>query len=203
MVLTAQAVDRVKPLVFVVGLYPLLRWFYLGWYDGFGVNPTEFLTRSSGIWTLVCLIVTLSLSPIKQWLAAPALIRLRRMCGLFAFFYASLHTLAWAWWEQNLVLKDMALDVWQRPFVSVGMAAFLVMLAMALTSSQSAMRRLGRWWKALHRWVYLVAVLSIVHFWLHKTGKNDFYEVTVYGLIVAALLVWRIWNRFKPETKKA
>ena len=201
MLLSPQAIDRSKPLLFVVGLYPLLRWFYLGWQDNLTVNPTEFLTRSSGIWTLVCLIATLRVSPLRHWLGVPALIRLRRMFGLFAFFYATLHTLAWAWWEQNLVLGDMVMDVWKRPFVTVGMAAFLVMLAMALTSNQRAMRRLGQWWKVLHRWVYLVAVLSIVHFWLHKAGKNDFYEVTVYGVIVALLLGWRLWHRFKPETK--
>lgn len=201
MLASAQAIDRLKPVLFIVGLYPLLRWFYLGWQDDLTVNPTEFLTRSSGIWTLVCLIATLMLSPMRHWLGMPALIRWRRMFGLFAFFYASLHTLAWAWWEQNFVINDMAIDVLARPFVSVGMAAFLVMFAMALTSNQRAMRRLGRWWKALHRWIYLVAVLAIVHFWLHKAGKNDFYEVTVYGVIVALLLGWRVWRHFKPEIK--
>jgi len=146
----------------------------------------------------VCLIATLLVTPLRDWLQEPALIRIRRMCGLFTFFYASLHTLAWAWWEQNLVLVDMLRDVVQRPFVSVGMAAFLVLLAMALTSNQRAMRAMGRYWKALHRWVYLVAVLSIVHYWLHKAGKNDFLEVTIYGGVVAALLAWRLWRRFRP-----
>lgn len=185
-------------MLFFAGLYPILRWLYLGVNDGLTVNPTEFLTRSSGIWTLVCLLATLLVSPLRDWLNEPALIRLRRMCGLFAFFYAALHTMAWAWWEQNFVLTDMGLDVLERPFVSVGMAAFVVMLAMALTSSQAAMKRMGRWWKALHRWVYLVAMLAIVHFWLHKAGKNDFFEVTIYAVIMAALLGWRVWRRYHP-----
>jgi len=199
--LTAKHVAWFKPLLFLAGLYPLLRWVFLGWQADLTANPTEFLTRSSGTWTLVCLIATLLVTPLRDWLQEPALIRIRRMCGLFTFFYASLHTLAWAWWEQNLVLIDMLRDVVQRPFVSVGMAAFLVLLAMALTSNQRAMRAMGRYWKALHRWVYLVAVLSIVHYWLHKAGKNDFLEVILYGGVVAALLawrLWRLWRRFRP-----
>ncbi|WP_256462175.1 sulfite oxidase heme-binding subunit YedZ [Orrella daihaiensis] len=180
-------------------MYPLLRWFYLGLTDGLTVNPTEFLTRSSGTWTLVCLMATLLVSPLRDWLNEPALIRLRRMCGLFTFFYATLHLLAWAWWEQNFVLADMGLDIVKRPFVTVGVVAFLVMLGMALTSSHRAMVAMGRYWKALHRWIYLVAVLSIIHYWLHKAGKNDFLEVTIYGLVLAALLGWRLWRYCRPK----
>ena len=190
-------------MLFTAGLYPLLRWFYLGATDSLTVNPTEFLIRSSGLWTLVCLVATLLVSPLRNWLGEPALIRLRRMCGLFAFFYATLHTVAWAWWEQNFVLVDMGFDVVQRPFVSVGMAAFIVMQAMALTSTQFAMKRMGRYWKALHRWVYLVAVLAIVHFWLHKAGKNDYSEVMAYGAIMVALLGWRVWRRYWPGSRQA
>lgn len=195
--LSVKQIGLIKPLLFAAGLYPLLRWLYLGLTDGLTVNPTEFLTRSSGTWTLVCLIATLLVSPLRDWFDEPALIRLRRMCGLFAFFYATLHTLAWAWWEQSFVLIDMGIDVLERPFVTVGMAAFVVMLAMALTSNQRAMKAMGRYWKALHRWVYLVAVLAIVHYWLHKTGKNDFFEVTIYGAVTAALLGWRVWRRYR------
>lgn len=204
--LSAKHIAWIKPFVFVAGLYPLLRWLYLGFSDSLTANPTEFLTRSSGTWTLVCLIATLLVSPLRDWIKEPALIRLRRMCGLFAFFYAMLHTLAWAWWEQNFVLIDMGLDVLKRPFVTVGMAAFLVMLAMALTSSQRAMKAMGHYWKALHRWIYLVAVLAIVHYWLHKAGKNDFFEVVMYGAVVAFLLAWRLWRfwrRSRPETRTA
>lgn len=176
----------------------MLRWLYLGFADGLTVNPTEFLTRSSGTWTLVCLVATLLVSPLRDWLNEPALIRLRRMCGLFTFFYATLHTLAWAWWEQNFVLADMGLDVLERPFVTVGVAAFAVLFAMALTSSKRAMKALGPYWKALHRWIYLVAVLAIVHYWLHKAGKNDFVEVTIYGMVLGVLLGWRVWRRYRP-----
>ena len=198
--LTVQRMVWVKSLLFLAGLYPLLRWLYLGWQGDLTANPTEFLTRSSGTWTLVCLIATLLVSPLRDWFNEPALIRARRMCGLFAFFYASLHTLAWAWWEQNLVPADMLRDVFERHFVSVGMAAFVVLLAMALTSSKAAMRAMGKYWKALHQWVYLAAVLSIVHYWLHKAGKNDFAEVILYGAVVAFLLGWRLW-RFKRRSQ--
>jgi len=199
--LSASEVDRLKPWLFVVGLYPVLRWAYLVWTNDLTANPTEFLTRSSGLWTLVCLIATLLVSPLRDWFGQPAMVRLRRMFGLFTFFYVSLHTMAWAWWEQNLVPVDMALDVVRRPFVTVGMAAFLVLLALALTSNQRSMRALGSRWKSLHQWIYLVAVLAIVHFWLHKAGKNDFAEVIIYGGVIAALLAWRVWRRFRPETK--
>ena len=197
--LTARHIAWIKPVLFVAGLYPLLRWVFLGWQADLTANPTEFLTRSSGTWTLVCLVATLLVSPLRDWLHEPALIRLRRMCGLFTFFYASLHTLAWAWWQQNFVPIDMLLDVFERPFVSVGLAAFLVLLAMALTSSQRAMRTMGRYWKALHRWIYLAAILSIVHYWLHKAGKNDFSDVMIYGAVVAVLLGWRLWQRWRPK----
>ena len=197
--LSASRIAQIKPLLFVAGLYPLLYWFYLGFTANLGVNPTEFLTRSSGTWTLVCLLITLLVTPLRDWLDEPALIRLRRMCGLFTFFYATLHMLAWAWWEQNFVVVDMGLDVVKRPFVTVGMAAFLVMLAMALTSNQRAMKAMGHYWKALHRGIYVIVILAIVHYWLHKAGKNDFFEVTLYGVAASLLLAWRIWRRYRPR----
>ena len=139
---SVQAVDRAKPLLFVAGLYPLLRWVWLGLNNGLTANPTEFLTRSAGTWTLVCLLVTLSISPVRQWLSQPALLRWRRMCGLFTFFYAVLHALAWSWWDQGLALDSMLADVWKRPFIMVGMAAFLTMTLLAVTSTKGWIRRL-------------------------------------------------------------
>ena len=200
--ITAKQVDRFKPLLFVLGLYPLARWFLLGWQGDLTANPTEFLTRSSGIWTLVCLLVTLSVTPLRDLSGQPALIRLRRLCGLFTFFYASLHMLAWAWWDQGFILPAMVEDAVTRTFVCVGLVTFLVLLLLALTSSQRAMRTLGRGWKRLHRWIYLAGALSIVHFWLHKAGKNDFAEVTIYGTLMGLLFAWRLWRWLKPETKK-
>jgi methionine sulfoxide reductase heme-binding subunit len=195
--ISSSQIALIKPLLFLAGLYPLLRWFYLGWQNELTVNPAEFLTRSSGTWTLICLIATLLVSPLRDWLDQPALIRLRRMCGLFTFFYASLHLVAWAMWEHDFAALEMVTDVIERPFVSVGVAAFLLMLAMTLTSNQRAMKAMGKYWKALHNWIYVVAVLAIVHYWLHKAGKNDFLEVGIYGTAVAALLAWRLWRRLR------
>lgn len=128
-----QSVSRFKALLFLLGLFPLARWVWLGWHDQLTANPTEFLTRSSGTWALVCLLVTLSVSPLRQIIDEPALIRVRRLCGLFAFFYGALHALAWAWWEQGFEIDPMLADIVRRPFISAGAAAFLLMLSLAGT----------------------------------------------------------------------
>ena len=124
---SARTVDRAKVVLFVLGLYPLARWIWLGLHNELTANPVEFLSRSSGTWTLVCLLVTLAVSPVRTWLKQPALLRWRRMCGLFTFFYASLHALAWAWWDQGFEPLAMWVDVAKRPFNMEGMAAFLTM----------------------------------------------------------------------------
>jgi sulfoxide reductase heme-binding subunit YedZ len=201
--ISPEALDRLKQLLFLVGLFPMVRWFWLGWQDQLTANPTEFLTRSSGTWTLVSLLVTLSISPLRQVLGQPSLIRLRRMCGLFTFFYASLHALAWAWWDQGFFIGPMIRDVIDRPFISVGMTAFVLLLLLAITSNQRAMRLLGVRWKWLHRGVYVIGALVILHYWWHKAGKNDFSEVTVYALVMVFLLGWRLVSWLKPGIKKA
>jgi len=205
--LSAAQVDRFKPVLFLLGLFPLVRWIWLGWQDELTANPMEFLTRSSGTWTLVCLMLTLTVSPLREWFNQPALIRWRRLIGLFAFFYAFLHAMAWAWWDQGFGLSAMWRDVIDRPFITVGVLAFVVLLALALTSNLWSMRKLGKRWKWLHRFIYLAGALAILHYWWHKTGKNDFEEVTVYGILMAILLSWRLVGprliaKVRPETKK-
>lgn len=192
--LSVQTVDRAKLLLFVLGLYPVLRWVWLGLTNGLTANPTEFLTRSAGTWTLVCLLVTLSISPLRQWLKQPALLRWRRMCGLFTFFYAVLHAMAWSWWDQGFEFQAMLADVWKRPFIMVGMAAFLTMSVLAITSTRGWMRRLGSRWQSVHRLIYLIGLLAILHYWWHKSGKSDFSTVTVYALFMAVLLGWRLYR---------
>lgn len=191
MTLKAETVSRFKPLVFLLGLFPLARWFWLGYTDGLTANPAEFLSRSSGTWTLVCLLVTLAITPIRQLTRQPALVRLRRMCGLFTFFYAFLHALAWAWWEQGFDPAGMLADVVKRPFITVGMAGFVLLLLLAMTSTQGAIRRLGKRWQTLHRTIYLIGIFAILHYFWHKAGKNDFAAVINYAVVLAVLLAWR------------
>jgi sulfoxide reductase heme-binding subunit YedZ len=199
--LSAKTFDRAKPLLFIAGLYPLLRWVVLGYHNALTANPVEFLTRSSGTWTLVCLLVTLAISPLRQWLNQPALLRWRRMCGLFTFFYAMLHALSWAWWDQSFELLPMLADVWKRPFILVGAAAFLTMALLAITSTHAWMRRLGPRWQLLHRSIYLIGVLAILHYWWHKQGKNDFDTVLIYAAVLAFLLAWRVYRAWQ-KTKR-
>lgn len=192
--LTALEVDRIKPIIVLLCALPLLRWVWLGYSDQLTANPTEFLTRSSGTWTLVGLLLTLAVTPVQTMLGQSALVRVRRLLGLATFFYAVLHMLAWAWWDQGFDLVLMFNDVVQRPFVAFGFAALVVLSLLAVTSNQWSMRRLKRGWKKLHQWIYVASIAVIVHYWLHKAGKNDFSEVLVYAGILAVLLGWRLWR---------
>jgi sulfoxide reductase heme-binding subunit YedZ len=198
---------RVKPFLFLLALFPVFRWVWLGFNDGLGANPPEFLIRSTGIWALVALWLTLAITPLRRLLHQPALIRLRRMLGLFAFFYTALHLLGWAYWERGWSLASMWDDVVQRPFITIGMVAFVPMLALACTSTHGWIRRLGRRWQTLHRSVYAIAALSVLHFWLVRSGKNDFFEPYVYAFILAILLLIRVayfWlARARPSKLRA
>jgi sulfoxide reductase heme-binding subunit YedZ len=195
--LDARAVGRIKPFLFALGLLPFLRWIWLGFHDGLTANPIEFLTLSSGTWTLVCLLVTLGITPLRRLANQPALVRVRRMCGLFTFFYAFMHFLTWAWWDQGWVLSSMIADVKQRPFILVGFTAFVLLSLLALTSPQAAMRAMGRNWQRLHRAVYAVGILAILHFWWIRAGKNNFEDPIIYGGVLIALLGWRVAGRLR------
>ncbi len=197
-----MSVGVAKCIVFALGLFPLARWVAMGFTTGFGANPTEFLTRSSGTWTLVCLLVALGITPVRQLTGQQALARLRRMTGLFAFFYACLHFTTYLWFDQFFDVVSMLRDVVQRPFILMGFGAFLLLIPLAVTSTQGWMRRLGRRWGQLHRLVYAVGVLAIVHYWWHKAGKNDLSEVVVYAGVLVVLLAWRVlWPRFKSRRR--
>lgn len=186
-----------KPIVFLIALYPLGRWVWLGLHDGLTANPPEFLIRSSGIWALVALCLTLAITPLRRMSGWQVLLRYRRMLGLFAFFYTVLHVVAWAWWERGWSLSSMWQDILQRPLIAIGVVATVAMLALALTSTRGWMRRLGANWQRLHRLIYPIAILSVWHFWLIRAGKNDFFEPYVYGAAVAVLLLARLgpWLR--------
>jgi sulfoxide reductase heme-binding subunit YedZ len=182
-----------KPLFFALGLMPLgtLVWAIL--VDQLGANPAETLVRSTGDWSLRLLCVVLTLTPLRSVLGWAALARLRRMVGLFAYFYVTLHLLSYAWFDMGFELGDIARDIAKRPFILVGFLALVLLSAMAFTSFNLAIKTLGgKAWKRLHQSVYLVALLAILHFFWMRAGKNDFAEVMVYAGVMAVLLGWRV-----------
>ena len=191
-----------KPLVFVLCLLPL-AWLVFGAInDQLGANPAEALIRSLGDWTLRFLCLTLAVTPLRVRTRTPQLARYRRMLGLFTFFYACLHLLAYGWLDMGLDMADIGRDILKRPFILVGFACWLLLLALAATSFNRAVRWLGgRQWQALHRLAYVIAPLALLHFFWMKSGKNDFAEVAVYALVIAALLLERLVRYFKPKSR--
>jgi len=196
--LPAVQLSRVRAALFVLALIPLGRLVLLGVVDRLGANPVEFVMRSLGTWTLVMLCVTLSITPLR-WLTGWAwAVRLRRMAGLFCFFYAALHFTTYLWLDQWFDFSAIFADIGKRPYITVGFVAFLLLIPLAATSTSAMVKRLGgRNWQRLHRLVYLIAVAAILHYWWHKAGKNDFSEVSVYAAVVGALLGVRVlhWAR--------
>ena len=189
----AASVARFKPLVFLLGLFPIFRWIALAYGpEGLGANPSEYLIRSTGIWAVVYLWATLCITPLRRLVGQPALVRVRRMLGLFSFFYTTLHVLGWAYWEHGAALDLMWADVLQRTFVWVGVLAVLPMILLALTSTQGWMRRLGHSWQRLHNCIYGIAVLSVLHFWLVRSGKVDYAEPLAYAGVLAAIFLARL-----------
>ncbi len=179
-----------KPAVFVTCLLPLawLIWNLVS--DNLGPNPIEELTRQSGEWTLRFLLLTLALTPMRHALGQTWPLRFRRMLGLYAFFYACVHLLTYVWLDQFFWWEEIGRDIVKRPFITVGMTAFVLLVPLAVTSTQAMVRRLGRNWKRLHRLVYVAAVCGVVHFyWLVKA---DTREPLVYAVILAVLLSVRV-----------
>ena len=194
-----------KPLVFPLALAPALWLVWAAANGGLGSNPAEALIRGTGEWTLRMLCVALAVTPLRELTGWTALARLRRMLGLFAFFYACVHLSAYAWLDMGFDLPALWRDVGKRPFIFVGMAAWALLLPLALTSFQAAVRALGgRRWQGLHRLVYGVAGLALLHFFWMRAGKQDFAEVWVYCAIVAALLGWRLlrWGRRAAQQRR-
>jgi len=187
-----------KPALFVLALVPLAFLVYRGMSNDLGANPVETINRFTGDWVLRFLLVTLAVTPLRRLFGWNALLRYRRMLGLYAFFYVCLHFLSYAWLDQYFVLADIIKDVAKRPYITVGFACFLMLIPLAATSTNAMIRRLGaRRWQALHRLVYLVGVGGIVHYlWL---VKSDMREPLIYGAILAALLGFRLWHMARRE----
>ncbi|MBS0330187.1 MAG: sulfoxide reductase heme-binding subunit YedZ [Proteobacteria bacterium] len=183
-----------KCWLFAVCLLPLARLFVLGSGGGLGANPIEFITHSTGTWTLVGLLVTLSVTPLRRLSGRADLIRYRRMLGLFAFFYAILHFMTYLWLDQFFDFASIAKDIVKRPFITVGFAAFVLLIPLAVTSTRVMMRRLGRRWQPLHRLVYLIALLGVIHYvWL---VKKDLTQPLMFGAVLVLLLAMRLpWSR--------
>jgi len=179
-----------KPVVHLLCLAPLLFLIWSAFADELGANPVEKLTHESGLWTLRLLLVTLALSPLRQWTGTAAWIRFRRMVGLYAYFYCCCHFAIWFIADHSLDLGDMLEDVIKRPYITLGFSAFVLLLPLAITSNQAMMRRLGRNWKALHQLVYAILLLAVLHFlWLVKA---DYLEPTIYAIIAVVLLLHRV-----------
>ena len=184
-----------KPLLFVLALLPL-AWLLDGAIaNTLGANPAEALIRSTGDWTLRWLCLTLAVTPLRQLTGWHALARLRRMLGLFTFFYGVLHFLCFAWLDMGFDPEAILKDIPKRPFILVGTLALLLMLPLAATSSNRAIRALGtKRWQALHRLVYATALLALLHFFWMRAAKNNFAEWSVYAALMAVLLGWRLWR---------
>lgn len=180
-----------KALVFAACLIPLARLITLGYFDRLGANPIEFITRSTGTWVLIFLLITLTVTPLRRITGWQWLIKLRRMLGLFAFFYACLHFTTYIWLDQFFDVQEIIKDVIKRPFITIGFASFILLIPLAVTSTNAMVRRLGgKRWQALHRLVYFVAVGGVIHYWW--LVKKDLTQPIIYAALLSVLLGYRI-----------
>lgn len=186
--------SQLKAALFLASLIPLIRLVWYGYSGQLGANPIEFITRSLGTWTLVFLLITLSITPLRKLSGWSWLIKLRRMAGLFAFFYALLHFITYIWLDQFFDLHSIYKDVIKRPFITIGFAAFILLIPLAITSSNAMIKRLGgKRWLLLHRLIYLIAVFGVLHYWW--LVKKDITQPLIYSAVLATLLAYRIVTR--------
>lgn len=187
-----------KPLVFVLCLLPLVWLVVAAATNQLGANPAEALIRATGDWTLRALCLVLAVTPLRVLTATPQLARFRRMLGLFVFFYGVLHLLSYSWFDMGFDVADILRDIAKRPFILVGSLALVLLVLLAGTSFNRAIKALGgKRWQALHRSVYAAAGLAVLHFFWMRAGKNDFAEVALYAVILAVLLGWRAWRHWR------
>jgi len=198
--LSNKQVGWVKALVFVLALLPFARLVW-GTASGAFTDPLAAITQGSGEWALYFLCITLGVTPLRRLSGWNWLLKLRRMIGLFTFFYALVHFIAFLWFDHFFDVAEMFKDVIKRPFILVGFIAFILLIPLAATSTNGMIKRLGgKRWQWLHRLIYLIAPLAILHFWWMKAGKNDFAQPILFGLIVAVLLGLRVvWSRTKAR----
>ena len=189
-----------KPAVFLACLLPFVWLFYGAVTDQLGANPAEALIRSLGDWNLRFLCLVLAVTPLRVMTNTPALARFRRMLGLFVAFYALLHMMSYVAFDMEFDVGDIVADIIKRPFILVGFLAFLLLVTLSATSFNRAIKAMGAVrWRRLHKSVYLVAGLAVLHFYWMRAGKNNFTEVAVYGAILASLLLWRVWDALRKR----
>jgi len=182
-----------KPALWLLCLLPFVWLVWGATHDALGANPAEYVIRATGDWTLRLLCVTLAVTPLRVMLGLPELAKLRRMFGLFTYFYVVLHLLCYSWLDMGFEWSEMAIDIAKRPFILVGFSAFVLLTPLALTSFNRAIRWLGaKRWQWLHRLVYVVAVLAVLHFFWMRAGKSNFAEVFVYASLLGLLLLFRL-----------
>ncbi len=180
-----------KPIVFLASLVPLAVLIVNGLRQNLGANPIEEITHQTGLWTLILLLVTLSITPLRRLTGINWLIQYRRMIGLFAFFYGVLHLMTYVWLDQFFDFHSMLHDIGKRPFITAGFTGFLLMVPLALTSTKWSIRKLGKKWQTLHRLVYFSAAAGVVHFiWL---VKKDIREPVIYAVVLGTLMAIRLW----------
>ena len=184
-----------KPVLFILLLLPALYYAYGIWQDTLGANPLEAIIRGLGDWGLRILLLTLLVSPLRRIINCPQLLRARRMLGLYAYFYVVLHLLGYLWFDQFFDWEEIWFDILERPFITIGMAAVILLTPLAVTSTKGMIRRLGKNWKRLHSLVYPISILAIIHFWMMV--KLDIREPVIYSILLAILLSERLYRKIK------
>lgn len=196
-----QQVAYIKVCVWLLAILPLARLVWLGFNDNLGANPVEFVEHSTGTWALVFLLITLSMTPVRLLTGHVWQIQLRRMLGLFMFFYACLHMVTYVWLDFALIWDEMLIDITKHPRILVGLAAFILTIPLAVTSNSYMIKRLKTNWKKLHQLVYLIAILAVVHYWM--LVKKDLTEPIYYAIALILLLGIRVYYKYKTKTKLA
>src|SRR5471030_3302187 len=203
---TPRQATALKCILFALALVPFVRMVYLT-LTGQLVEPLEFITRGTGDWTLYFLCFTLAVTPLRKLTKWNWLIKLRRMLGLYMFFYGLLHFMTFLWFDHFFDVQEMWKDVLKRPFITVGFIAFVLLIPLAATSTNAMVKRLGgKRWQWLHRLIYVIAPLGILHFWWMKAGKHNFAQPTLFGAIVLLLLLIRVyyaWSKRAKSTRAA
>ena len=184
-----------KILIFIICLAPISVLFYKLYIDELGANPFEALTRESGEWTLRLLLVTLSLTPLRLLIKKNWPLKFRRMLGLFVFFYASIHLMTYIWFDQFFDWYEIWIDIVKRPFITMGMLSWIILLPLAITSANKIKKRVGRYWKKLHQLVYLIGCLVLLHYFM--LVKADYWWPILYSLVFIILMSVRVWNSKK------